>query len=266
MFDASGDFIEANRRRDKFFLWVDSFDPHEPWDPPDHHVALYDDPDFDRGCQMMGWERLDLLSPAELHHLKAHYAGEVTMVDHRLGRFVDRLAASGRGQDTAVIITCDHGTNLGSHGLISKGIPIYEQVSHLVLIARVPGAAPGRRAGIVQPADLATTILELARVPTPDAVEEPSIAPLITGELDIGREVAVSGAAIDLATASDATLTVQDGRWCLIDRPDSARRELYDKESDRSEQRNLIADHPAEAEKLHGALLKYFATHGRIRH
>jgi arylsulfatase A-like enzyme len=262
VFKAAGDFIEMNRRRDRFFLWIDSFDPHEPWDPPDHYVALYDDPDFDRDCQMMGWERLDLLTPSELHHLKAHYAGEVSMVDRHLGLFLDRLAATGRDQDTAVIITCDHGTNLGSHGMISKGVPIYEQVAHLVLMARVPGAAPGRRSGMVQPADLAATVLDLASVPVPEAFEEPSIASMVCGETTPGREVAVSSAAIDVATAKDAAITVQDERWCLIDRPDASGRELYDKESDRAEERNLIADRPAEAERLHGALLQFLDVHG----
>jgi hypothetical protein len=76
-----------------------------------------------------------------------------------------------------------------------------------------------------------------------------------------GRQVAVSGGAIDVASAQDAVLTVQDERWCLIDRPDASRRELYDKESDRAEEHNVIADHPQEAERLHQALLGFLADH-----
>ena len=261
VFKAAGDFVEMNRRRDRFFLWVDSFDPHEPWDPPDHYVALYDDPDFDRGCQMMGWERLETLSPDELNHVKAHYAGEVTMVDRHLGRFLDRLALSGRDKDTAVIITCDHGTNLGDHGLISKGGPVYEQVGHVVLMMRVPGTEPGRRTGIVQPADIMPTLLELAEVPIPDSCQGRSFAGMITGSEDVGRAVAVSGGAIDVAAAEDSSVTVQDERWCLVDRPDPARRELYDKEVDRAEEHDVIGDHPAEAERLHQALLDFYRHH-----
>ena len=262
VFKAAGDFVEMNRRRERFFLWVDCFDPHEPWDPPDHYVALYDDPDFDRDCQMMGWEPLEVLSPAELRHLKAHYAGEVTMVDHHLGRFLDRLATSGRDRDTAVIITCDHGTNLGSHGQIGKGGPIYEQVGHVVLMARIPGVEPGRRTGIVQPADLMPTILDLAGIPIPDICQGRSFAKMITGSEDTGRQVAVSGQAIDVASAQDAFLTVQDERWCLIDRPDASQRELYDKRSDRSEEHDVIAERPQEADRLHRALLGFLADHG----
>jgi arylsulfatase A-like enzyme len=263
VFKAAGDFVEMNRRREKFFLWVDSFDPHEPWDPPDHYVALYDDPDFDRDAPMMGWEPLSVLSPDELRHVRAHYAGEVTMVDHHFGILMDRLAASGRDRDTAVIVTCDHGTNLGAHGRMSKGGPIYEQVGHVVLMARIPGIAPGRRiAGIVQPADLMPTVLDLAMLPEPQTCQGQSFAHMMVGEKNIGREVAVSGAAIDVATAQDAHLTVQDERWCLIDWPDVARRELYDKGEDRGQEHNVIADHPQEAERLHRALLDFLLRHG----
>jgi arylsulfatase A-like enzyme len=265
VFKAAGDFIERNRRRDRFFLWVDCFDPHEPWDPPDQYVALYDDPDLDRDCPMMGWESLERLSPAELVHLQAHYAGEVTMVDRHLGRMLNRLADSGRDEDTAVVITCDHGTNLGAHGRLSKGGPIYEQVGHLVLMVRYPGARPGRWSGIVQPADIMPTLLELSGLPIPEGRQGRSFARTISGPDATppggGREVAVSGGAIDVARAPDAQFTVQDGRWCLIDRPDPARRELYDKEADRAQEHDVIAAHPQEAERLHRALLDFMATH-----
>jgi len=248
VFKAAGDFVEMNHRREKFFLWVDCFDPYEPWDPPEHYVAFYDDPDFDRECPVMGWELLEMLGAAELRHLKAHHAGEVTMVGRHLGLFLGRLAATGQDRDTAVIITCDHGANLGSHGRISKGGPIYEQVSHVVLMARVPGAQPGRRTGIVQPADQVPTILELASVAVPDVCQGRPSVKAITTPADTGREVAVSGAAVDVASAQDACLTEQDQRWCLIDRPDASRRELDDKGSDRSEGHDVLVDHPREAE------------------
>ena len=260
-FKAAGDFVERNIQRDNFFLWVDSFDPHEPWDPPEHYVALYDDPDFDRDCPMMGWEPLETLSEAELRHVKAHYAGEVTMVDHHLGLFLDRLATTGRDRDTAVIIASDHGTNLGAHGQLSKGGPVYEQVGHTIWMIRFPGAQTGRRDSLIQPADYMPTLLELAELPVPSSCQGRSFAKAITGADDPGRSVAISGAAVDVAAAEDAHLTVQDKRWCLIDRPEASARELYDKEADRAEKHNCLADYPQEAERLHRALLDFLRNH-----
>lgn len=261
-FKAAGDFIEMNRRREKFFLWVDTFAAHEPWEPPEHYVALYDDPEFDADCKLMGWEPLEMLSPEELRHIKAHYAGEVTMVDHSLGRFLDRLADSGRDKDTAVIVTTDHGVNLGAHGIMGKTGTLYEQIAHEVMIVRVPGAKPGRRAGIVQPADIMPTILELAGLDIPESCQGRSFAQTITDQQDDGREVAVSGVAINVAAAQRGEIVVQDQQWCLIDRPDPAQRELYDKKVDREEEHNVIAQHPREAERLHRSLLDFLNEHG----
>jgi arylsulfatase A-like enzyme len=106
------------------------------------------------------------------------------------------------------------------------------------------------------------TILDLAGVPLPDACEERSLAPMITSSEDSGRGVAVSGSAIDVASVDDAALTVQDGRWCLIDRPDQARWELYDKRSDRAEEHNVIASYAGEADRLHRAVLDFLTSHG----
>jgi arylsulfatase A-like enzyme len=264
VFRSARDFIQTNARRKDLFLWVDCFDPHEPWDPPDHYVALYDDPDLDRGSQMMGWEPLDTLSERELRHLQAHYAGEVTMVDVHLGRFLDCLEATGRADDALVVITSDHGTYIGSHGQIEKRGPIYGQVGHQVLMIRGPGLEPGRRSAIVQPADLLPTILDLANLPIPEGRQGRSFASVIGNGTDRARDVAVSGFGIDLSTANDprkTNLTVQDKRWCLVDRPDASARELYDKLSDRAEEHNVINQHPQEAERLHQSLLGFLGQH-----
>lgn len=234
---------------------------HEPWEPPEHYVALYDDPDFDADCKLMGWEPLETLSPEELHHIKAHYAGEVTMLDHHLGHFLDRLANSGRDKDTVIIVTTDHGVNLGAHGIMGKTGTLYEQIAHEVMIVRAPGVKPGRRSGIIQPADIMPTILELAGVEAPESCQGQSFAHMITDNQDSGREIAVSGVAINVADAQKGEMVVQDQRWCLIDRTNPLQRELYDKETDRAEEHNIIDQHPQEAERLHNALLNFLNEH-----
>lgn len=261
VFAAASDFIEANRKRDHTFIWIDCFDPHEPWDPPAHYVALYDDETLCRDAQMMGWEPLESLTPRELAHVKAHYAGEVTMVDRHLGGFLNKLAVTGRAADTAVVITADHGTNLGSHGRLGKSSPLYEQVSHVPLMMRLPGVEPGRRDQIVQPADLMPTLLELFEMEVPDACQGRSFARTIFDVDALARDVAVSGKAIDLSLDEQAHLTVQDARWCLIDTPDPEARELYDKQADREESDNVIDRYPAVVHRLHRAALDFLREH-----
>jgi arylsulfatase A-like enzyme len=113
----------------------------------------------------------------------------------------------------------------------------------------------------VQPADLMPTILDLAGVPAPSSCQGRSFVDVLRGETDAHRTVAVSGGAIDVSTAQDADLTVQDSRWCLIDRPDPGRRELYDKAVDPAQERDVLADHGPEVERLHEALIGFLRAH-----
>jgi hypothetical protein len=64
-----------------------------------------------------------------------------------------------------------------------------------------------------------------------------------------------------VASAQDAVLTVQDERWCLIDRPDASRSELYDKTLDHAQERDVISEHPQEAQRLHQQLLDFLVDH-----
>jgi arylsulfatase A-like enzyme len=105
------------------------------------------------------------------------------------------------------------------------------------------------------------TILDLAGLPVPEEVQGTSFIHMIPTPEARGRRVAVSGGAIDVASAQDAVLTVQDERWCLIDRPDASRRELYDKTSDRAQERNVISEHPQKAQRLHQQLLDFLVDH-----
>ena len=253
----AGDFVERNRGREKFFLWVDTFEPHEPWLPPEHDIALYDDPGFDAADgPLVGFEPLEMLTEDEHRHVRAHYAAEVTLVDRHIGRFLERLEASGRAGDTAVIVASDHGAGLGAHGMLGKRAPWYEQIAHQVLLVRLPGAGPGRRAGIVQPADWMPTVLEAAGVDVPETCRGASFFPMLAGEREGGREVAVTG-----STGLKAGVAVQDERWCLLDYADFARRELYDKDCDREEEHNVIDAHPEEAERLHRKFLGFLREH-----
>lgn len=87
-------WLEENADEGPFFLWVDTFDPHEPWDPPQPYVDRYDAgyqgeeviyPHYDF------WEKS--LTPEELNHCRALYAGEVTLVDHWVGQLMDKIDA-----------------------------------------------------------------------------------------------------------------------------------------------------------------------------
>ena len=98
-------WLEKNYKREKFFLWIDSWDPHEPWDPPQYYVDMYD-PGYE-GDELIypcyGFVE-DIMSEREAQHVRALYAGEVTMVDRWLGQLFSLIELTGLKDNTMVLL------------------------------------------------------------------------------------------------------------------------------------------------------------------
>ncbi|HEX28460.1 TPA: sulfatase [Candidatus Poribacteria bacterium] len=214
----------------RFFLYVDTFDPHEPWDPPKHYVDMFD-PDYD-GEEVI-YPRYDrwreFLSEKELQHCRALYAAEATMVDRWIGLLLERIESLGLMKNTVVIFTTDHGFYLGEHGYIGKSlirenyhqsIPLYPEVSAIPLIMYVPGMEGKRIKALVQSIDLMPTILDFMEVEIPPTVQGYSLKPLIEGKANKVRDVAIASPTLSSRgikvphPTNRATIT--DGEWMLI--------------------------------------------------
>jgi arylsulfatase A-like enzyme len=264
LFSTAMRWLEENRDHERFFLWIDCFDPHEPWDPPRHYVDLYDPGYEGEEVTFPLYGRCDFLSPAELRHVRALYAAEVTMVDRWIGRFLEKLADVGRERDTLVVIASDHGFLFGEHGLIGKG-DFYRDVARQVLMVRHPeGRGAGRRTStLVQPVDLFPSVVELVGLAPPSGLDGRSWAAALDGPVP-GREVAFSGGTRSLEVTDGALTHVQafDGRWCLLDHPRPSLRELYDLASDPAQAENVAAANPEVVARLHSALVEHYRAHG----
>ena len=226
---SAADWIEENRDRDDFFLMIDCFDPHEPFDPPRHYVDLYD-PGYG-GEEIVwptyGWNKL---TEEETRHVRALYAGELTMVDHWIGYFLGRLEQLGLMNDTMIVLTTDHGHMFGEHGIMGKpwsGISdsnMYEEVSHIPLIIYHPGLnRPGsRNDDLVQLVDLYPTILDAFGLDPPAGTHGKSLMPLVLGgdEERVDRDVACYG-------RFGESLNITDGEWTLFIWPPSENTPLY---------------------------------------
>ncbi len=263
LYGTACEWLEMNRGHENFFLWIDGFDPHEPWDPPQHYLDLYET-DYD-GDVFLQHIRVppEAMTEAEMSHLKATYAASVTLVDRWWGELFKTLERLGMMDDTAVIVTADHGTYLCEHGkVMGKSPPLYDQAARVPLLIRLPdGTGAGKRFNaLAQAPDIMPTILDLAGLPIPDTVQGKSLLPVLRGEAEDIRELAFSGTAPN-ATADQALITVRDGRWMLHDFTDRDRWELYDGENDPAQECNVIEEHPQEADRLHGGLLEFLKTH-----
>jgi arylsulfatase A-like enzyme len=294
-FRAAARWLEENRSG-RFYLHIDTFDPHEPWHPPPWYVDLYDPGYTGQVITHPKYADIDFLRPEELRHCRALYAGAVTMMDRWLGYFLGRLEDLGLLEDTAVIFTTDHGFFLGEHRWIGKtrleaGIqyfrPLYEELAHVPLITYVPGLPGGRRTGILaQPVDLMPTVLELMGVTRPDSVQGSSWLPALRGEGARFRDIAVSSPALHHRGRWRPS-TITDGEWTLIfnglmeeARPDwtvwavdgayrSETRpsgqhtpELYHLPSDPGQARNLFVDAYDVAVGLHRRYVDFLDRYG----
>jgi len=193
------EFLRDNKSRDNFFLWLDSFDPHEPWDVPPEYAVMYDNTkDYDGTIDPRAFAARyeDMSEPARKRHA-AMYAAKVSWVDNWLGKFLDTLDETGLAKRTAVILTADHGTHVGERGW-GKKAPVWEQVARVPLMVSVPGAiGTGRCDAIAQPQDIFTTICGIAGVETPDGLPSNDVLATAVTRKPGPRNIALSGIALN---------------------------------------------------------------------
>ncbi len=200
LFNTAAQFLKDNAKRENFFLWVDCFDPHEPWDAPPEFMKKYDKrPGYDGRIdpRSLGGRNKRILSDAARQHVKDQYAAKLSWMDHCFGQFVDALESTGLDKKTAVILTGDHGTNVGERGSFGKGQPVREGEGHVPLFVRLPEGDSGRSSNIVQPQDFFPTILSLLGKDYPEGLEgHDFLTPAREGKSG-DREIALSGGAIE---------------------------------------------------------------------
>src|SRR5918993_1102882 len=190
-FDFSGYEFIRGQEYDKWKVEPGgSPNPVEAFDPPQHYVDMYD-PDYE-GEEIVwptyGWNRL---TERETEHVRALYAGELTMTDRWVGYLLDKLEQLQLMDDTMIILATDHGHMFGEHGLMGKpwsaiaDSNMYEEVSHVPLVIYHPGLQqPGRCiSDLVQLVDLYPTILEAFGIESPAGIHGKSLMPYVLGEV-----------------------------------------------------------------------------------
>jgi len=241
----------ADRGDEPLFLYLQYMDPHDPYDAPT--------PQWPRGRSagewnlarghrwedgsilplIMGWDRLS--GPEELMRLEGYYHGEVSFVDQALGHLLAALRAAGRLEETIVLVTADHGEELGDHGHWSHGYTLHREVLHVPLILSAPGL--GSRAGTTadHPAsliDVVPTLADLAGLPpAADPGDGRNLLAPPAGDRPLFAATAACGL--------PARYSVFDGRYAYIrfDRPATA----DGRPGPRAARYLAVADPPAEA-------------------
>ena len=290
----AGDWLERHYKED-FFLYVDTWDPHEPWDAPPYYTELYM-PDYDGEVVQpiyAHWQDDPDFSAAKVEKAAATYKGEVTMVDTWVGHLLRKVENMGLSDKTMIVFTSDHGFYFGEHGgLFGKMTfakrpdgrlyrhgdpdskwefsPLYEELTTIPLVIHHPDHAPGNYTGLTSVVDVMPTVLDTLEQPLPDILDGRSLMPAIRGDSMAGREFNVSTIPfanpgddvrsvdnIRRSLASGIITTVTSDDWAFLHSVDPGLSELYDLRADPKQQNNVINENEATARMLHGFLVRF---------
>jgi arylsulfatase A-like enzyme len=228
-------------------MWLD--DPHTPWVPG---------PDAPKGD-----------TPANLR-------GVLVELDRQVGRFVAGLKEMGLEKDTLVIFASDNGPlpnfrRQRTTGLRGSKLSLYDGGTRLPFIARQPGTVPAGRVDdqtVLSGVDLLPTLCGVAGAPVPEGatLDGQDMSAALAGTAvverkaplfwEYGRNEKSFGYPKPPGDRSP-NVAVRDGKWVLLVNADGTKPELYDTQADPEEETNVAAKHPAEAERLTAAALKW---------
>ena len=189
----------AHRHPQKWMLFVDEFDPHEPFDTPEPWARRYD-PDW--RDELLIWPPYDVgaiaegrLTEREGRQIRANYGAKLSMIDHWFGRITTALDDAALWDSTAVIVCTDHGHYLGERDIWGKpGVMQYEALGHMPLLVHWPSAEPGSECdALTTGVDLFATIADIFGVAANHRTHARSLVPLLNGQATSIREWAIGG-------------------------------------------------------------------------
>jgi arylsulfatase A-like enzyme len=197
---AAADWLRRGASGDApFMLFVDEFDPHEPFDTPEPWAGRYD-PEWDH--DLLIWPPYDVgavgagrLSEREGRQIRANYGAKLSMIDHWVGQVFAALDQRGLWDSTAVIVCTDHGHYLGEKDIWGKpGVMQYEPLGHIPLLVHWPGRPGGTTCdALTTNVDIYATIADVFGVARPGTGHGASLAPLVTDGVSEVRTWAIGG-------------------------------------------------------------------------
>ena len=216
------------------FLWVHLFEPHEPYEM--HPRFPFGDPGKPRDVDA--------------------YDSEIAEADDAIGRIVRRIEAA--RPNAVILVTADHGEELGDHGGRYHGTTVYEEQVRVPLVIVGPGVAPSVIKTPVQTIDLLPTVLSALGVPRPPRIAGRDLGPLLAGKAPRDPRDPTYA----FAETEDYTL-VAEGDDRLVCQRKLGACALYDVAADPRETRDRSQERPERARALKARARALEVEHGR---
>jgi arylsulfatase A-like enzyme len=223
-------WIDEIRAASPWFVYLHYMDPHKPYF---ERQPFYREPKED----------------LPLPRVMARYDSEIRYLDDHIAQAFELLGA---GQGTLVLLTADHGEELGDHGQIGHFFQLYSELIHVPLVIREPGVEPVRRrpsAG-VSVVDLLPTLRDILGEPPSAQDAGVSLRPHYLEDHTPEERTFFAMRTSSMPNLESEKIAVVQGRYKLIHTSHSDRVELYDLEADPDERTNLAKSDPQLAARL----------------
>jgi arylsulfatase A-like enzyme len=244
--DAAIGWLKEKRDGD-FLLYVHYMGTHHPYNAPPPYRGLFSGGSdgaagtIKRARALKKRAEREGLAGEDIDQLLSGYDEKAAYTDEHLGRLLDFLEEEDFLKSTAVVVTADHGEAFGEHGSIYHGGRPYNEVLHVPLIIRAPGASAGRRVeepvGLI---DIFPTLHELLGLEVRYPIQGRSLIPSMEGGRRDGF-TAAQGKETKVITSRWSAFAENGGGEVL---------ELYDLTTDPLEQNDLAGREPGTAREM----------------
>ena len=281
-------WLTTTGKKEPFFLFVNLNSAHLPYEPPKPFLDRFLRHDYDkrniaRISRIHGiWAHLTgkiKLTKNDLDIMNALYDAEIAVADYCVEQIIETLKKLDALDNTLVIITSDHGENLGEHGMIDHLFSMYDTIIHIPLIIRYPARFPAgmRNDDLISQIDIAPTILDVCNIQNRSNLLLPDRMSLASKDREIRKYVfaendrPISG--IELVKRMDPHFDVSgiDCRMRMLrTRRDKmiwsigVNEELYNMDSDPDELVNIADNDPARSNKLQNILKVWMQEIGQL--
>jgi len=237
--------LKASKPKQRFFLYIQTIDPHVPYRVDEEFLNLYFEgrPTGKLRGSVTAEDQIDLHKKAEDYtnadraYLRSMYRAEVSYHDHYMGQFFSSVEEMGLFDSTAIVVTNDHGEELGDHDRYGHGHSLYEELLRAPLILKYdPVFKPGTWPGVVEHVDLMPTMMDTLGLPPWQQADGLSLLPKLRAE-------PVQQPAYAISEFGTGRRSIRVGRYKLM-RSTGTFRHLFDIEADPDETIDLWSERP----------------------
>ena len=248
VFSRAGEFLEFAKEDERpFFMTVDAYDPHEPWDPPEEYLRMYDDEPYSlKEPFSVIYGPSDYLTDRELERMRARYSAELTMTDRWLGRFMDKLEELNLFEDTLVLYLSDHGVALGEHGFTGKpAYALWPEITDIPFFVRRPDGKGANEESDYHASthDVAPTVLGYLGIEAPEQMAGQDLSGVALGAEPEERSHFTAG--------YHSFVWTRDERYAMFSHNDRSGAKLYDVESDPEMNSDIAGQNPDVVKRMY---------------